>query len=181
MARHVAPVATVTAALSAAAQVPQAGQCATEGGITQSVDPALRIRQLEMENGRLLMRLSLLLKQTHLDGTHDGRKWRHKYMVELLRRASLERRNEQLARRLQQLEASAGAQERQPLRETLSELDVAKGESDYCAEEWWSDAKILAIWEEHQPDAREWRKKISAHPTGFSYGVVMINNRDYVK
>jgi len=140
MARHVAPVATVTAALSAAAQVPQAGQCATEGGITQSVDPALRIRQLEMENGRLLMRLSLLLKQTHLDGTHDGRKWRHKYMVELLRRASLERRNEQLARRLQQLEASAGAQERQPLRE-LPEAWEEPGElvellPSACSEMW---------------------------------------------
>ena len=137
MARH---VASETAALSAAAQVPQAGQCAAEGGIAQSVDPALRIRQLEMENGRLLMRLSLLLKQTHLDGTHDGRKWRHKYMVELLRRASLERRNEQLARRLQQLEASAGAQERQPLRE-LPEAWEEPGElvellPSACSEMW---------------------------------------------
>ena len=136
-ARH---VATVTAALSAAAQAPEAGQCATEGGIAQSVDPALRIRQLELENGRLLMRLSLLLKQTHLDGTHDGRKWRHKYMVELLRRASLERRNEQLARRLQQLEASAGAQERQLPRE-LPEAWAEPGElvellPSACSEMW---------------------------------------------
>jgi hypothetical protein len=33
----------------------------------------------------------------------DARKWRHKYMVELLRRASLERRNMQLARQASRL------------------------------------------------------------------------------
>ena len=68
------PVASV-----AAAQAPQAGHCATEGSMAQGVDATLRIRQLESENGRLLMRLSLLLKQTDSDGTKpDGRKWRHK-------------------------------------------------------------------------------------------------------
>ena len=118
------------------------------------------------------MRLSLLLKQTHMDGANDGRKWRHKcaapsvpcpgrvgcvcvcrraslrcrhstcrarYMVELLRRASLERRNEQLARRVQHLEAS-GAQGRQPSHD-LPEPWEAPGElvellPSACSEMW---------------------------------------------
>ena len=63
-----------------------------------------------------------------------------RYMVELLKRASLERRNEQLARRLQQLEASAGAQDCQPRRE-MPEAWVEPGElvellPSACSEMW---------------------------------------------
>ena len=53
---------------------------AAAGGV-RGMDAAMlhqRIRQLEMENARLLMRLSLLLQQTGVDGANDGRKWRHK-------------------------------------------------------------------------------------------------------
>ena len=88
MTRHLtsetAAVATLTAALSAssepAVQGPQAVHCLVKGDIVPSADTTLRIRQFEIENGRLLMRLSLLLKQTHLGGTNDGRKWRHNFL-----------------------------------------------------------------------------------------------------
>jgi len=61
-------------------------------------------------------------------------------MVELLRRASLERRNEQLARRLQQLEPSTGAQGGKQLRE-LPEAWEDPGElvellPSACSEMW---------------------------------------------
>ena len=66
------------------------------------------IRQLERENAKLLQRLTLLLHQggwraAAAPTAADARKWRHKYMVELLRRASLERRNMQLARQASRL------------------------------------------------------------------------------
>ena len=73
------------------------------------------IRQLERDNAKLLQRLTLLLHQggwcdAVAPTAADARKWRHKYMVELLRRASLERRNMQLTRQASRLSLqSAGA------------------------------------------------------------------------
>lgn len=60
-----------------------------------------RMLLLETENARLVQRLSSLIEQVKAGmRSTDSRKWRHKYMVEVLRRSSLERRNGQLRRQL---------------------------------------------------------------------------------
>jgi len=95
-----------------------------------------RMLLLEKENARLAQRLSLLLDQLK-EGvrTSDSRKWRHKYMVEVLRRSSLERRNGHLRRQLyrmqgeylQQTAAVTGGCDPLPLFEAwdnVSDMDV---------------------------------------------------------